>query len=91
MAYDAALVARRGLGPDEIRLIEPTFAAAVRWAYFVEKISPDVADLRRLDHDPPDALAGAARTEFMAARSQARKQYRVEMALLYPEDDVSDG
>jgi hypothetical protein len=91
MAYDAALVARRGLGPDEIRLIEPTFAAAVRWALFAEKLSPDLADLRRVDHDPPDALTGAARTQFMAARSKAREQYRRELALLYPDDEAIDG
>jgi hypothetical protein len=91
MAYDAALVARRGLGPDEIRLIDPTFAAAVRWALFAEKLSPDLADLEKLDRDPPDSLTGSARTQYISARRQAREQRDAEMALLYPEGEASDG
>ncbi len=92
MAYDAVLVARRGLGPDEIRLIEPAFASAVRWALFAEKLAPDVADLRRVTtNEPSDALAGAARIAFIRARSTARASLAEEEALLYPADEASDG
>lgn len=86
------LVARRGLGPDELRLIEPEFASAVRWALFAEKLAPDVAELRRLTaHDPPDGLIGPARVKFMDARTKNRDLLNREIALLYPADEASDG
>jgi hypothetical protein len=92
MTYDAILVARRGLGPDEIRLIQPAFASAVRWALLAEKLAPDVADLRRLVAlDTPDGLTGAARVAFMDSRRKARAALKVEEAMLYPPDEVSDG
>jgi hypothetical protein len=85
--YDAVLVARRGMGPDELRLISTRFAAAVRWALFAERASRPLEDIREaVRRDPPDELKGARRTEFMTARTRMRAQLAELEATLFPPD-----
>jgi hypothetical protein len=91
--YDAVLVARRGMGPDELRLISTRFASAVRWALFVERASRSLEDLREaVRRDPPDELTGARRTAFMTARTRMRAQLADLEATLFPRDGApADG
>ncbi len=89
MAYDAVLVARRGLGVEELRLASRPFAEAVRWALFAETAAPQLEGARELvATDPPDSLSGAERTEHIAARGRARERVREIEALLYPDGDA---
>lgn len=87
MTYDAVLVARRGLGPTELRLARPAFLRAVRWALYAEKVSADLPEIRSaVATDPPDALMGADRISFMATRTKLRESLAERESLLYPED-----
>ena len=87
MTYDAVLVARRGLGPAELRLGQPGFLRAVRWALYAEKVGADLPELRSaVATDPPDGLTGAGRTAFMANRRHLRESLAATEAALYPED-----
>ncbi len=87
MTYDAVLVARRGLGPTELRLAAPEFLRAVRWAVFAEKLAADLPAVRSaVATDPPDGLMGADLTAFMARRTKLRGSLAELEALLYPED-----
>ena len=87
MTYDAVLVARRGLGPAELRLGRPAFLRAVRWALYAEKVGAVLPEIRQaVATDPPDGLTGAARTAFMANRTHLRESLAVTEAILYPED-----
>ena len=81
------LTARRGLGPDEYRLIMPPFLAAVRWAVFVERIAVDLPDIRRAAKADAGDLKGARLTDFIGMRNQARAEVKKIDALLYPPDD----
>ena len=88
MTYDAVLVARRGLGPAELRLGQPGFLRAVRWALYAEKVGADLPELRSaVATDPPDGLTGANRTAFMANRRHLRESLAATEAALYPEGD----
>jgi len=87
MTYDAVLVARRGLGADEIRLIDPRFLAAVRFALFAEQLGEGISELRaaverpiKSDEIGPDAQA------FMALRKSMRDDLAARDAALYPPD-----
>jgi hypothetical protein len=83
------LAARRGLGVDEHRSASSTFLEAVRWALFAESHVPELEVLREvIAIDPPDALTGAERTQFIANRVSARKRMAQLEALLYPEDEA---
>lgn len=89
MTYDAVLVARRGLGVDEMRLIAPGFGAAVRWAVFAEKMSEGLDEQRSAARaDIPPGLTGAQRIEFTASRNRLREDLKLRDAILYP---VGDG
>ena len=91
MSYDAALVARRGLGADELRLIDPGFAAAVRWAFFAEKVGADLPALRAdVTRDPPEGMTGQALVDFQTTRNQVRSTVAELDALLYPPGDEDD-
>ena len=82
------LVARRGLGIDELRLIEPAFQSAVRWALFAEQVAKPLDESRRAaSHDPPDHLSGKARNEFMSNRKAIRADIARLEAAIYPQDD----
>jgi hypothetical protein len=88
MTYDAVLVARRGLGPTELRLAQPAFLRAVRWALFAEKAGDGLAEMRAAAAtETPDGLTGAALTTFMVSRSAVRDQLAETERLLYPKDD----
>lgn len=88
MTYDAVLVARRGLGPAELRLGQPAFLRAVRWALYAEKVGADLPEIRTaVATDTPDGLIGASLTEFMANRKRLRESLAATEAILYPEDD----
>jgi hypothetical protein len=90
VTYDAALVARRGLGPDELRLAEPDFLAAVRWAFFAERGAADLDELRAaVAHEPPDALTKRERLEFIERRKRLRADLAEREAVLYPPDEAS--
>ncbi len=88
MAYDAVLVARRGLGPSELKLGRPGFLRAVRWALFAEKASADLRELRSAAaSETPDGLTGAALTAYTASRKAIREELPALEARLYPEDE----
>jgi len=88
MTYDAVLVARRGLGPSELRLAVPALMGAVRWAMFAEKFGADLPELRTaVATDPPDALVGADRAAYMARRTALREQLKLTEEILFPGDD----
>lgn len=88
MTYDAVLVARRGLGIDEMRLISPQFGAAVRWAVFAEKLTDGIGESRgNAEMAMPDGLTGQQRTDFMGRRTKIREHLKQLDAVLYPEDD----
>jgi hypothetical protein len=88
MTYDAVLAARRGLGVDEQRLAPPALLEAVYWSRFVEAAAPRLADLREVVAiDPPDALTGADRSQFMQNRQLARTELASLEATLYPADE----
>lgn len=96
MTYDAVLVARRGLGVEEMRLIDPVFKAAVRWATFIDKAYEPVPDLIAAanaeypDPKPNPASEGARRNEFMAKRRAAREELaRIRKMLML--DEAPDG
>jgi hypothetical protein len=92
MTYDAVLVARRGLGPTELRLARPAFLRAVRWALYAEKLSTDLPEMRAaVATDLPDTLVGAERTAFMAARTKLRATLAETERALYPPDEADDG
>ena len=80
MTYDALLVGRRGLGVEEMRLVSPGFASAVRWGVYVEKAYERVVDLTELVTtevpDPKESLAkaDARRMEFAKRQRVARTE-----------------
>lgn len=74
MTYDAVLVARRGLGADELRLVAPGFLDAVRWSVWAERLAPGIGDLETVVATEPTGLAGKALMEHIARRSDARKR-----------------
>lgn len=85
------LTARRGLGIDELRLIDPRFAAAVRFALFAEKLADGIGRLRaEVKSEPPASLQGKAFTDFTAMRAAMRADLKQRDEALYP-PDVSDG
>ena len=87
MTYDAALVARRGLGADELLLASAPFAAAVRWAFFAEKVGTDLAELRAaVALDPPDGLGGQPLMDFIAQRRRLRAELASREAALLLDD-----
>ena len=82
------LVARAGLGAAELRLIDPTFLASVRWALYAEKLSDGLGELRAaVANDPDDALKGATRIAFIEARKRMREDLSEREAALYPPDE----
>ena len=88
MTYEAVLVARRGLGIAEMRLIDPLFASAVRWAIYAEKLSDGLGELRQSARsDTPDGLKGPALIRFITQRSAVREELKKREAALYPPDD----
>lgn len=70
-----------------MRLIDPLFGAAVRWAVFVERLSEGLAEERSAAKADPEGLSGSKLTEFLGARSQIREHLKQTDALLYPPDD----
>ncbi len=67
------MVARRGLGADEVERMTPAFAALVRWALIVEKGYEPVPELERVAAmDPPDGLSGSSLVDFRGNRGKAR-------------------
>ncbi len=103
MIFDAVLVARRGLGVDELRSLTPLFASAVRWAVFAEQVAPDLQAAERVARtDPPDELLGLrpnpdavrkqALDEFRRNRQVAREFVaRWRPRLFPPDDQATDG
>jgi hypothetical protein len=92
MTYDAVLVARRGLGPAELRLARPAFLRAVRWALYAEQLSGDLPEIRTaVATDPPDSLTGADLIRFMANRKSLREGLAETEGALYPPDEDGDG
>lgn len=82
------LVARRGLAPADLRLIDPIFASAVRWAVFVEKAYEPVPALTRASLGTPEGLRGQALIDFNRGKSQARKALtEIRRALLLDDAD----
>lgn len=91
MIYDAVLVARRGLGISETRLIDPIFASAVRWAVYAEKLSDGLGELRQnAAAQTPDGLKGAPLVRFVTQRNALREELKKREAALYPPDDEAD-
>ena len=88
MTYEAVLVARRGLGIAEMRLIDPLFASAVRWAIYAEKLSDGLCELRQnAGSETPDGLKGGALIRFITQRNAVREELKKREAALYPPDD----
>lgn len=74
-------MARRGLGPDELRLASPPFLNAVRWTLFAEKVYAQV----QTEQQVLDMTEASKRTsEVIGARKAAREtiaELRVAMDL----------
>lgn len=87
MTYDAVLVARRGLGVDELRLLSPRFMQAVRWALFAEKVSAGIGQMRAHLRDSPSGLTGQALTDWKAMRTAVRAEVARIDRTIYPPDD----
>jgi len=84
--YDAVLVARRGLGADELRLASEAFRDAVRWASFAEATYSDTPELEAIVAQSPDGLTGQTRTDFIANRAAARTEIKRRRVLLLLEE-----
>jgi hypothetical protein len=81
-------VARRGLGPDELRLASPPFLDAVRWTVFAEKVYAEVDAWQPAAQQSQEGLKGQMLNDVIASRKAAREtiaQLRGELLLT---DDV---
>lgn len=74
MIYDAVLVARRGLGADEFRLVSPGFLAAIRWAVYAEMIDKGADELRSMAGQDARGVAPTDLPRFIAANKAARDE-----------------
>jgi hypothetical protein len=102
MTWNAVLVARRGLGVEEVRLMTGPMAVAVRWAAMAQQLAPDLATVEQVaGTDPPDELLGKkidpeqarqkALLAFQQNRARARKRAAELRELLFPPDEEAAG
>lgn len=92
MSYDAALVARRGIGADELARMGPAFGVLVRWAMIVEKLYAPVPEAMRVaSMDPPGGMTGPDLVEFRANRGMARDIVREIRRTLFLEEPDESG
>lgn len=100
MTFNAVLVARRGLGVEELRLLTPEMSAAVRWAVMAESMVPRLEAAEEVARtEPSNELLGLksdpaaerqkALAEFRARRERARKFAAQWRPILFPDDEVT--
>ncbi len=82
MTYDAVLMARRGLGADELRFASPGFMDAVRWAAYAQLTYEGTDELQAAAAQEPHGLTGAQFTRFQAVRTGAREEIKRRRVLL---------
>lgn len=88
MTYDAVLVARRGLGADELRLAAPGFLDAVRWSVWAEHLLPALDSAEAAAEREPNGLTGQKLNDAIQERVKARERKRLlRQALLLDDGD----
>jgi len=86
VTYDAVLMARRGLGADELRLASPGFLDAVRWAAYAQLTYEGTDELQAAAAQEPHGLAGAQFTRFQGNRTALRDEIKRRRTLLLLDD-----